>query len=255
MARSGPKAFHLDNMNCEHCQENISRYLDGDLDEQTSIEVSGHLSLCAECALLYEDFAAILSNCGPDLADETPPPNSRALWCRINNVIEADLESQPPPEPPKQSWFARGWNLTFSQAGAAVLGIALISSLLTVVGIRNYLEPVGDDFTSRSKETQTTFEKVLAKVGLIESPEAARERRIAEQQAVIGYWTKRVQSRRQQWDARMRDAFDRNVRELDQAVHEYTTILQKDPEDELSGEMLDSALNEKMNLLREFAEL
>jgi hypothetical protein len=32
-------------------------------------------------------------------------------------------------------------------------------------------------------------------------------------------------------------------------------ILQKDPDDEITGEMLDSALDDKMSLLREFAEL
>jgi hypothetical protein len=53
----------------------------------------------------------------------------------------------------------------------------------------------------------------------------------------------------------MREAFDRNLNEIDQAVYEYTVILEKDPQDDLSGEMLDSALNEKMNLLRAFAEL
>jgi hypothetical protein len=243
-------------MDCERSQEHISQYLDGDLDELISVEVTGHLSVCSECALLYEDFASILSNCTPDLAaDASEPPNSRALWCRINNVIESDLESRPEPEPEKLGWFARGWNLTFSQAGAAVLGVAVISSLLTVVGVKNYLEPTGDDFTSQSKETQTTFEKVLSTVGLIDSPESARVRRIAEQRAVIEYWNKRVQGRRQLWDARMRDAFDRNVNELDQAVNEYTIQLENDPNDDLSGEMLDSALNDKMKLLREFAEL
>lgn len=242
-------------MNCEHCQEYISQYLDGDLEEMISVEISGHISVCTECALLYEDFSTILANCTPELSADSIPPNSRALWCRINNVIESDLETRPAPETEKLGWFARGWNLTFSQAGAAVLGVAVISSLLTVVGIRNYLEPTGDDFTSQSKDSQTTFEKVLSTVGLIDSPESARARRVAEQRAVIEYWNKRVQARRQQWDARMRDAFDRNVIEIDQAVHDYTIQLENDPNDDLSGEMLDSALNEKMNLLREFAEL
>lgn len=242
-------------MNCEHCQEHISQYLDGDLDEMISVEISGHISVCTECALLYEDFSTILANCSPDLSADLVPPNSRALWCRINNVIESDLETKPAPEPEKLSWFARGWNLTFSQAGAAVLGVAVISSLLTIVGIRNYLEPTGDDFTSQSKDSQTTFEKVLSTVGLIDSPESARKKRFAEQRSVIDYWNKRVQARRLQWDARMRDAFDRNVIEIDQAVHDYTIQLENDPNDDLSGELLDSALNEKMNLLREFAEL
>ena len=76
-----------------------------------------------------------------------------------------------------------------------------------------------------------------------------------EQQAAIEYWDKRVQMRRVTWDHRMRAAFDRNLFEIDQAVNDYTQILQKDPDDQLSEEMLDSALTEKMNLLRQFSEL
>ncbi len=53
----------------------------------------------------------------------------------------------------------------------------------------------------------------------------------------------------------MREAFDRNLIEIDQTVYEYDRILQENPQDDLSSEMLDSALNEKMALLREFSEL
>jgi len=147
------------------------------------------------------------------------------------------------------------WHLSFAQLASAVLGIAVISSLLTIVGIRNYTQPRGDDYTSRSADSQTTFEKVLAKVGLIDTPQKARQRRIKEQQAAIDYWNKRVAERRVMWDKNLRDTFDRNMNVIDSAVDEYTLILQNDPQDDLSGEMLDSALNEKMRLLREFSEL
>ena len=53
----------------------------------------------------------------------------------------------------------------------------------------------------------------------------------------------------------LRRGFDRNLQAIDQAVYEYTNTLEQNPEDELSGEMLDSVLNEKVNLLREFSEL
>ena len=182
---------------------------------------------------------------------EIAPPNSRALWCRISNVIES--ETPPPVQEPVPS--RRRWNFSFLQIGSAVAAVAILSSLLTIVGIKNYMQPTGEDFTSRSLETQTPFEKILSKVGLADSPEEARERRVREQQAVIEYWNARVQSRRALWDAKIRDAFDRNMREIDQSVNEYHTILQHDPQDELSGEMLDAALNDKMNLLREFAQL
>lgn len=227
--------------------------MDNELDETASMSVQTHLSVCAECAKICEDFAVILDSCTIGKTAEVLPPNSKALWCRINNIIESEAKREPVASEPPKGWFGRSF--TFSQVGSAVLGIAVISSLLTIVGIKNYYEPTAEDYTSRSSASQTTFEKVLSKVGLTDTPQQARMRRLQEQQAAIDYWNKRVQARREQWDNRMRDAFDRNLNEIDQAVTEYTVILEQDPQDDLSGEMLDSALNEKMNLLRAFSEL
>ncbi|MDM7920679.1 MAG: zf-HC2 domain-containing protein [Pyrinomonadaceae bacterium] len=240
-------------MDCTECQELVSLFLDGELDEASSASVRTHLTLCAECAKVCEDFASILDSCDALDVDEALPPNPQALWCRISNTIESEIK--PPvvetPEPEKPS----RWNFSFAQIASAMVGIAFISSLLTVVGIRNYMEPASEDFTSRSAESQTTFERVLAKVGLMETPQEARERRLREQQEAIAYWDRRVQARKAQWDRRMREAFDRNLAEIDQAVSEYKITLEQDPEDELSGEMLDAALNDKMNLLRQFSQL
>jgi len=242
-------------MNCGECQENISVFLDNELGESASASIRSHLSLCTECAKVCEDFAAILESCRVEKPSEILPPNSQALWCRISNTIESEIKPVPRAAETRKGWFGRVWQVSFSQAGSAVLGIALISSLLTIVGIRNYFEPSAEDFTSRSGASQTTFEKVLSKVGLTDTPQEARMRRFMEQRAAIEYWNQRAQQRRVQWDNNMRDAFDRNLNEIDQAVSEYTTILQEDPQDDLSGEMLDSALNEKMNLLRAFSDL
>lgn len=233
----------------------MSAFLDGDLDSISSSNVQTHLTLCIECAKLCEDFTEILLNCSIHDIDEVVPPNPEALWCRINNIIEADIKPEKAESAPLTEQKQRRFQFSFVQAGSAVLGIALISSLLTIVGIRNYFEPSADDFTTRSSDTQTTFEKILSKVGLADTPQESRERRIREQNAAIGYWNQRVQARRAQWDKRMREAFDRNMIEIDQTVNEYTMILEKDPQDELSGEMLDAALNDKMNLLRQFSGL
>lgn len=245
-------------MNCEGCQENLSQFLDGELDEVQASSIRTHLSLCADCAKLCEDFAAILDTCKlEELAEEVPPINTNALWCRISNTIEAEIKPEPNQEaaPEPRGFFHRVWNLSFSQAASGMVAIALISSLLTIVGIRNYFEPSGDDFTSRSGESQTTFEKLLSKVGLTDTPQAARQKRLAEQQAAIEYWNKRVQARRAMWDDDLRRGFDRNLQAIDQAVFEYKQTLEQNPDDALSGEMLDTVMNEKMNLLREFSEL
>jgi len=225
--------------------------MDNDLEPRRAEELRSHLAVCAPCAKVCEDFASIIDLCSTEEAAELVPPNSQALWCRINNLIETEVKPEPLPVVPRR----RRWQLSLPQLVTAVLAIAVVSSLLTVIGIKNYTQPKADDFASRSSADQTPFEKLAGKLGFIETPDEARERRVREQQAVIDYWNQRVQARRVMWDQNVRDAFDRNLNQIDQSVSQYTLILQQDPQDDLSGEMLDSALNEKIDLLREFSDL
>lgn len=249
-------------MNCEHCQELISVFLDNELDEISSTEVREHLAACQECSKVCEDLAMIIDFANLDLDETSVPPNPQALWCRINNVIESEVKAEILKENKEKvkeaeivqaGWLPRRWNFSFMQMASAVLFIALVSSVLTIIGIRNY--PTRDNDISAQSAPPTLFERVLGKVGLMETPQEKRERIIKERETAIAYWNKRVEERRVQWNANLRDAFDRNLNEINQAVNEYTEILQENPQDELSGEMLDSALNEKMELLREFSEL
>lgn len=240
-------------MNCENCKNLISSLLDNDLEESQAFEVREHLGRCADCQRLCEEFTAILYASAGESSADLLPPNSQALWCRINNIIESEAK---PAQPLKtESQRGRFFQLSWAQLSAALVCIALISSLLTVVAIRNYNEPAESDSHARSAATQTTFEKVLSRVGLMDTPQQARERRLREQNAAIEYWNARVQTRRAQWDRATREAFDRNLQVIDDSVNEYTLILEQNPEDVLSGEMLDSVLSEKMNLLRDFADL
>ena len=50
-------------MNCGQCQELISVFLDGELDEAASAGIRDHLTLCTPCAKVCEDLAAILGSC------------------------------------------------------------------------------------------------------------------------------------------------------------------------------------------------
>ncbi|HEX8368382.1 MAG TPA: zf-HC2 domain-containing protein [Pyrinomonadaceae bacterium] len=244
-------------MNCENCQNFLSSFLDGDLDEVNSSNVKAHLALCTECAEICEDFASIIGFCGSPSNTEIPPPNSQALWCRINNIIETEIKpeleivSAPKPGSRLSLLWNRTWSLSFTQAFSAVMGVAVISSLLTVIGIKNFVLSAN----SEAGATPSMFEKVLGQVGVIETPQATREKRLKEQQVAIEYWNKRVETRRQQWDKNIRAAFERNLSEIDQAVNEYNQILETNPQDEISSEMLDTTLNEKMELLRQFSEL
>ena len=116
-------------MNCEQCQELISAFLDNELEITVSLNVQTHLTVCAECALVCEDFASLLDFCTETPSNEILPPNSQALWCRISNIIESDIEAEinkerkEEPLPQKKGFFGASWNLSFSQVASAVLGL------------------------------------------------------------------------------------------------------------------------------------
>jgi hypothetical protein len=222
--------------------------MDNELLPDDAADVRIHLASCADCSAFCEQIAAIIEFCKEDAPVADEMPDRDLMWLKINNIIENDAKPVVP-EPKR-----RFWQVSFAQAIAAVVCIAIFSSVVTVAVIRNSSMTPAAELLSRSSQ-QTTFEKVLSKVGLVESPHEARERLIRERQTVVDYWNARVQTRRLQWDSTTREAFDRNLRVIDESVSEYTYILQQDPEDELSGEMLDSVLNDKVNLLRDFAEL
>lgn len=224
--------------------------MDSELDEVQAAFVREHVIACQTCGLVCEDLASILDVCDSDSASELVPPNSLALWRRIHNIIESEIKPLPS-EPQVRRHF---WQLSVAQLATAMTCIAIVSSLLTIVAIRNYMRPPGDP-TIESAASRSIFEKALGKLGLVETPQQARDRRLKQQQAAIDYWNARVQARRERWDHATREAFDRNLQVIDESVNGYTMILEQDPEDDLSGEMLDSVLNEKMNLLRDFSDL
>ncbi len=240
-------------MSCDECKNLIGFFMDNELDEIQASSVRSHLSVCTNCVRVCEDLTSILDVCNSGSPSDLAPPNPKALWCRINNVIESEVKTDSSVTVDKPQRFF--WQLSFGQLSAVVISIAVISSLLTVIGIKNYLQPPVPDLSARSNAVQSPFETMMSKLGLTETPQGTRDRRLREQKAAIQYWDTRVQARRSQWDHATRDAFDRNLQVIDESVNDYTMILQRDPEDELSGEMLDSVLNDKMNLLRDFSDL
>lgn len=206
-----------------------------------------HLAFCAACAKVCEEMTSLIDVCQTANADELVPPNSKALWCRINNVIESDLRKQPLP-------LRRGrWRFSFLQVAAAVIAVGVVSSLATVIALRGYT--ARQDGLEAHSATPTMIESVMGKIGLIETPHQIRERRLKEREGAIEYWNARVQQRRLMWDQATREAFDRNLVVIEESVSDYRDQLRRNPDDELSGEMLDAVMNDKMNLLRDFADL
>ena len=53
----------------------------------------------------------------------------------------------------------------------------------------------------------------------------------------------------------MRETFDRNMKVIDQAVADSFNDLNRNPHDEISEQMLNESLNDKLALLKEFSDL
>ena len=235
-------------MNCDKCQDLVSDFLDGALSHEDQKTLNLHLEECLSCADVRTDLESIVSFCKTQRGEYSAPPNEQALWLRIRNVIE----STPSPKPaeatatPRRSlisrWAGRTWQLSFSQMAASVAAIVLLVSLSTAVGMRGFRAG------QSSKAQAPAAENVSLAAANLRS-------RINQQQQAISYWNERVEYNKSRWNPEMRETFDRNLKVIDQAVNTSFDALSKDPHDEVSEEMLNAALNEKLALLKEFSEL
>jgi hypothetical protein len=64
-----------------------------------------------------------------------------------------------------------------------------------------------------------------------------------------------VELNKARWTPQMRDTFDKNMSVIDAAVNDSMRQLKQNPHDEVSEEILNAALNDKVELLKEFADL
>jgi len=232
-------------MNCEMCQELIDDLVDGSLSREDESKLSLHLQECLDCNEVRSDLESIVSFCRTHRGEYSAPPNENALWLRIRNVIEAENQSraanpsfQPQREKSWTDWFSRSWQLSLPQLTASVAALVLVVSVVTAVGVRRW-----DDSTAK------------ATLPVREASATNVRDRLWQQRQAIEYWNQRVQLNKTRWSQEMRDTFDRNLQVIDQAVNDSLGELNRNPHDEVSEEMLNAALNEKLALLREFSDL
>lgn len=227
-------------MNCERCQELIGDLIDGTLSGADQSTLKSHLDECLECVSVREDLTSILSYCRTHRGEYDAPPNERALWLRIRNVVEAEVASARPvvTATPRQkgSWWSRSWELSFPQLASLTVAVVMVVALVTVVGLRRW---------------QTTTPMILDSV----SSNASVNDRVWQRQQVINYWNQRIELNKVRWSAQMRETFDRNMRVIDQAVSDSMNELNRNPHDDVSEQMLNEALNDKLALLKEFSDL
>jgi len=228
-------------MNCETCQELIHDLVDGSITQRDEFTLNTHLKECLDCDSVRRDLASIVGFCRTQRGQYDAPPNEQAMWLRIRNVIEAELPKNAIANPePRRSFFSRlmgsSWELSLPQLATSTVAIVLLVSLVTVVGLRRW-GGYGVAPTPPSVEASNVNE------------------RISQRRQVIDYWNQRVELNKARWSPEMRETFDRNMQVIDQAVANSLDELKRNPHDEISEQMLNESLNDKLSLLKEFSDL
>jgi anti-sigma factor RsiW len=227
-------------MNCEKYQDLLSDFLDGSLTPEDHNRVEGHLNGCGACAEARSDLDAIVVFCRENRGEYEAVPNERALWLRISNTIESDLAVSPRAlVEANAGWWSRlmnqSWQLSFPRLAASAAVIVIVVVLGTVGVLR--------------------FQNGGVQGTPVVATGSSVEERYRQQQQVIAYWNQRVELNKARWSPQMRETFDRNMSVIDAAVNDSMRQLTQNPHDGVSEDILNAALNDKVELLKEFADL
>jgi hypothetical protein len=249
-------------MNCEKCQELLSDYLDGAMNGEDHATFGAHLEECFPCFNVHAEMNSIVSFCRDNRGEYPAPPNERALWLRIQNTVESELLASAAAQNPmraveqRESWWSRtmgrSWELSLPQVAMAVVAIIVVASLATIFGLRG-MRQVGTDGSVASSGVRNSQGFALSG-----NPNALDlNSRVWQQQQQIKYWSQIVEERKAHWNPQVRADFEHNVSLLDETVQDSMKKLSERPteHDEVTEEMLNSALNDKMQLLKEFSDL
>ncbi|HXQ71910.1 MAG TPA: hypothetical protein VN844_15555 [Pyrinomonadaceae bacterium] len=229
-------------MNCEQCQELIHDLVDGSISQRDEFTLNTHLKDCLDCESVRQDLTSILSFCQTHRGEYEAPPNEQALWLRIRNVIEAEnghhVVAQTDVRQP--SFFGRlmgrSWELSLPQLASLTAAIVLLVSLTTVVGLRRW---AGTEASHAAPEAEASNVND----------------RVWQRRQLINYWSHRVEQNKARWSPDVREKFDRTMREIDEAVDRSLTELNRNPHDDVSEQMLNVSLNDKLEMLKDFSDL
>ncbi|HEX8283795.1 MAG TPA: zf-HC2 domain-containing protein [Pyrinomonadaceae bacterium] len=232
-------------MNCEKCQELLSDYLDGTLGHTEHAAVGAHVAGCPGCDAARADFHSIIAVARESRGQLFAPTDERALWLRVRNTVEAEQPARARAAEKTtaagflSSLFGRRFALSLPQLAAGAAALVVVAASVTTFAVRSA--------GSGERGNGVAVRRVV-------SDEFYPRTYIEQHQASLNYWEQRVQARKASWNPRMRSSFDRSVHALDQTVSESLDDLRQNPHDEVAEEMLNSALRDKIDLMREFGE-
>jgi len=219
-----------------HVVEQLSAYLEGDMNARAAESVHEHLAGCADCARACADLRAIVAS-ARSLDRPEPPPT---LWPAIEGALAAD------DEPPLLAWrrfFVRG----FAFGGLAGATVAFLV-VLAWWGAAHY-GPTLAGPAPASPSAQLAAEAVAVDP-LLREAEAELETAAASYEHSIeklrGLLARREEPR---WSADMRARFLERLASLDEAIERSRAAVRSTPGDGAGNEILFAAYRSKIEFL------
>lgn len=122
-------------MNCKLCREQISEYLDFQVDENLRAELDYHLALCPVCQSYVRELQAVRSALG-EIPDQAVPINVSHQWVA---ALETAASRKPVPR-----WQSLNWQMWFfsMRPMLAGYGIGLVVTCVLFFGVLASLKPV-----------------------------------------------------------------------------------------------------------------
>ena len=257
-------------MNCNKCSELLDDFLGGTLSGEDDQLFNEHLHDCLSCASVREDVHQIIEVARAERgAAHAAPPNTAALWARIVNEIESEQQATRKVAAAagggataraggEVGFWARTlnkrWELSFAQLSAAVASIAVVVAISTALGVRR-LPNSGNAPMANTAGVELNLASAPTGGATLRSAAFNPEDYVRQQQSSLQYLQQRIEYRKARWSRRDLETFDRAMLTIDEAVNDSLNELRRNPHDEVSEEMLNSALRDKMELLRDFSQL
>lgn len=219
----------------DHLNDELSLYLDDELDAAARARVESHLSACAECRATMEDLRGLVRRAAS--LDDTPPV--RDLWPGIASRIADASTADVIPLAPRR----RRISFSIPQLAAAAVALMALSAgagfVVTRSGPRLTVTPGG------GRRSVVTLASDLQ--GL---PPA-----YSSYDAAIRDLEATLEARRSQLDTSTIRVVEQSLRVIDLAIQQARAALSQDPDNRYLNSHLQTALDRKLDVLRSVTAL
>lgn len=259
---------------CDRFADELARFLERETDEATRATMEAHASGCANCESLLSDLRRLRIEAA-DLPELAP---SRDLWYGIASRIDAPIIPLVAGGRRATS-FVPAHGRRWLGAAAAAAALMTATAGVTYVGTRFMMrQPVQaavhvNPRSSGPTETVPVAPRAIEAAGLTRDDSATHSSastsapprtqlvssRAASAEATYGSEIARlrtiVERRRDRLDPTTVGIVERNLKVIDDAIVQCKTALRRDPASRFLVEALNSALENKVELLRTAATL